>query len=168
MSFGDEDPSETIELAIEYALGQGCLLVAAAGNGGSAVFYPAAVPGVIAVTATNNLDLPWSSTNRGPEVDVAAPGVEIFSTNALGSYTVLSGTSMSTPHVSGVASLLWSVKPELTSIEVTQIITGTAVDVWSPGYDQLTGWGRLSADESMWQAVVDFTYLPVVGPGLAP
>jgi subtilisin family serine protease len=168
MSFGDEDSSETIKLAIEYALSQGCLLVAAAGNGGSSVLYPAAEPGVIAVAATNNLDLPWSSTNRGPEVDIAAPGVAIFSTNAAGSYTVLTGTSMSTPHVSGVASLLWSVRPELTSIEVTQIITTTAVDVWSPGYDQLTGWGRLSADRAMWQAAVDYTYLPSIYSGIAP
>jgi subtilisin family serine protease len=107
MSCGDVESSETIELAVDYAVNKGCLLVAAAGNGGSSVLYPAALPDVIAVSATNNLDLPWSHSNRGAEVDIAAPGVDIFSTTAYGSYTTLSGTSMSTPHVSGVASLIW-------------------------------------------------------------
>lgn len=165
MSFGDDDSSETIELAVDYAVNQGCLLVAAAGNGGSSVLYPAALPDVVAVSATNNLDLPWSYSNRGAEVDIAAPGVEIFSTSAFGSYTKLSGTSMSTPHVSGVASLIWSARPDFSSIEVTHILTTTAVDVWIPGHDPLTGWGRISASQALLQAQVNLIYHPIIRSG---
>jgi len=162
MSFGDEESSETIELAVAYATAQGCLLVAAAGNGGSAVLYPAALPDVVAVSATNNQDLPWSNSNRGAEVDIAAPGVDIFSTNASGSYTILSGTSMATPHVSGVASLIWSKTPEYTSIEVTHVLTTTAIDVWSPGHDPLTGWGRVSASQAIPPELDDMAYFPLM------
>lgn len=162
MSFGDDEPSETIRLAVAYAASQGCLLVAAAGNGGTPVFYPAAYSEVMAVSATDNQDLPWSKSNRGPEVDISAPGVGIFSTNANDSYTILSGTSMATAHVTGVASLIWSVEPVLTPIQVTNILTHTAVDVWSPGHDHLTGWGRVNATQAVRVANNDLIFLPII------
>ena len=126
------------------------------------MLFPASLPDVIAVSATNSNDLPWYNSNRGAEVDVAAPGIDILSTSAYGSYTKLSGTSMSTPHVSGVASLIWSVKPYFSSVEVTHILTTTAVDLWIPGHDPLTGWGRISASDALLQARVDFTYCPII------
>jgi serine protease len=162
MSFGDEKSSQTIEMAVDYARDQGCLMVAAAGNGGLSVLYPAALEDVLAVAATNNQDLPWTFGNQGPEIGIAAPGVDVFSTNALGSYTTLSGTSMSAPHVSGVASLIWSLRPDYSAIDVTQVLTTTAVDVWSPGFDPLTGWGRVNASTAIETVSSTLAYLPLV------
>jgi len=145
LSIGGDEYSQTIVDAIEYARSRGSLVVAAAGNGGGAVMFPARMANVLAVAATDNQDIPWNLSNRGPEIDVAAPGVEIFSTNGAGSYTDLSGTSMSTAHVSGLAALLWSLDSDLVAGEIAEAITVTAVDVWSPGFDHLTGWGRIDA-----------------------
>ena len=162
LSLGGAESSQTIAAAIEYALAAEVLPVAAAGNGGTAVFYPAAFPGVLAVAATDNSDLPWGFSNRGLEVDIAAPGVEIFSTNALGSYSVLTGTSMSTAHVSGLAGLIWSVQPELSVVQVSAVITSTAEDIWSPGWDELTGWGRIDAAEALNGVTIHKIYFPLL------
>lgn len=146
LSLGEKESSRTIEDAVLYARSQGCLIAAAAGNSGSqpaSVLYPAALPGVMAVAATTHNDTPWVYSNRGPEVDVAAPGVDILSASSSGSYYLSSGTSMATPHVSGLAALVWSLQPELTADQVTHVITSTAEDVYTSGWDQRTGWGRI-------------------------
>jgi subtilisin family serine protease len=146
-------PVEAIQDAVLYARSRGCLLVAAAGNNEysqpAPVMYPAASPGVLGVAATSYGDVPWPSSNRGPEVDVAAPGVGIFSTGRSGSYYSSSGTSMATPHVSGLAALLWSLDPTLTADEVTGAITSTARDVHTVGWDERTGWGRIDAQAAI-------------------
>lgn len=163
LSLGGEESSQTIEEAVSYARSQGCLIVAAAGNNKfqpAPVEYPAALPEVLAVAATTDNDSPWSYSNRGPEVDVTAPGVDIFSANRSGSYYFNSGTSMATPHVSGLAALLWSLQPALTVDQVTHVITSTAHDVYTPGWDQRTGWGRIDAQASILHLVqpqVDLT-----------
>jgi subtilisin family serine protease len=152
LSLGGEESSQTIEDAVSYARSQGCLLVAAAGNSESQpapVLYPAALPEVLAVAATTDGDAPWSSSNRGPEVDLAAPGVNIFSTSAYSQYAQMSGTSMATPHVSGLAALLWSLQDALTADQVTHVVTSTAHDVYTPGWDQRTGWGRIDAQAAV-------------------
>jgi subtilisin family serine protease len=126
--------------------------VAAVGNNQSQpapVLYPAALPEVVAVAATTDGDVPWSLGNRGPEVDLAAPGVDIFSTNRSGSYYFGSGTSAATPHVSGLAALLWSLQNTLTADQVTHVITSTAHDVYTSGWDQRTGWGRIDAQAAV-------------------
>ncbi len=69
--------------------------------------------------------------------------------NSTGSYFFSSGTSMSTPHASGVAALVWALHPDWSSVEVSQILTSTAKDVWSGGRDELTGWGRIDASAAI-------------------
>ena len=162
LSIGGEDASQTVENAIDYARNQGCLVAAAVGNSGGAVLFPARLPDVLAVAATDDNDLPWSFSNRGPEVDLSAPGVGIFSANALNSYTVLSGTSMSTAHVSGLASLVWSMNSSLSPDQVVGILNGTAEDVWSPGFDTLTGWGRIDAFAAVNSFNPEYIFFPSV------
>jgi len=142
-------PVQAIEQAVSYARSKGCLLVAAAGNNESyqpaPVIYPAASPGVLAVAATTADDDPWFWSNRGPEVTIAAPGVDILSTSRYNSYATLSGTSMAAPHVSGLAALIWSFDPTLSADGLTRVITSTARDVHTFGWDERTGWGRIDA-----------------------
>jgi subtilisin family serine protease len=166
LSLGGDESSSTVDAAISYAHDQGCLLVAVAGNNSvqpHPVLYPASAPGVLAVAATTDSDVPWSSGNRGSEVDLAAPGVSIYSTSSDGQYASMTGTSMAAPHVSGLAALIWSVQPELTADQVAHVITRTARDVYTPGWDPRTGWGRIDALVAILEFESYHLYLPLVG-----
>ncbi|MEM0199212.1 MAG: S8 family serine peptidase [Desulfurococcaceae archaeon] len=131
--------------AVKYAYSYGVVLVAAAGNEGAAnPSYPAAYPEVIAVGAIDsNYQVPsWS--NRNP--DVVAPGVEILSTWPKNRYAYASGTSMACPHVSGAVAIAQAIrlamgKNRLHPDQVKDLITRTAIDLGSTGYDELYGYG---------------------------
>ncbi len=102
--------NEALEQAINYAWERGCVIVAAAGNTPSGVpVYPAAYPNVIAVSAVDAGDEITRWSNRGDWVQVAAPGVDIYSTLPGGNYGYMSGTSQATALVSGEAALLFTV-----------------------------------------------------------
>ena len=146
LSLGSRDELPATHSAVEYAQQQGCLIIAAAGNDGlSPIDYPARLPDVLAVAATDTSDVRWLHSNYGSDVDVAAPGVEILSANKYGSYNQLTGTSMSTAFVSGLAALIWSLQPAWTANDVAATLTSTAHDVAYSGWDSYTGWGRIDA-----------------------
>lgn len=98
---------QPLEDAVDYALGKGVVMVAAAGNRVKSLTYPAAYGDVIAVAATNPDGTVWSESNDGDFVDVYAPGVGILSTYPDNKYAFLSGSSMATAYVTSVAALAY-------------------------------------------------------------
>jgi subtilisin family serine protease len=146
MSFaGPKDPS--LEHSLKAAYDKGIVLIAAAGNAGpkSPPLYPAADPNVIAVAATDADDNLFARSVRGPHVTIAAPGVDILTTAAGGSYQVVSGTSFSAAYVSGIAALLLERRPKLRPEAVRRILVTTAHDLGAPGRDDLFGDGLADA-----------------------
>jgi len=117
--------------AVAYARGKGCIVVAAAGNEGSAAGagYPARYAGVLGVGAVDSRHARTSFSNYGTGVDVAAPGLAILSTLPGGRYEYMSGTSMASPFVAGVAALLLSSEPSLDATAVVGRILDTATDL---------------------------------------
>jgi thermitase len=149
-SWGGYEESALLHDAIKYAYEKGVLVVAAAGNDARDVkLFPAGYDEVIAVTATNESDYPASFTNFGEWVELAAPGVNIYSTVYDDSYTYMSGTSMACPHVSGVAALVWSQFPNATRDWVRLWLRYTADDLGGPGFDVYYGYGRINAEKAI-------------------
>lgn len=105
MSLGANSGNQALADAVEAMRKGGVILIAAAGNSGGSVGYPAAYPGAIAVAASDSKDKLASFSSRGPTVAVIAPGVAVKSTYMGGAYDTLSGTSMATPHVAGLTAL---------------------------------------------------------------
>src|SRR5207248_2148745 len=106
MGFSSPDYSATLADALSYAWGKGAVLVAATGNSGStAASYPAGMPNVIGVAATDQNDSLAASSNTGSAA-VAAPGQSIYSLQTGGGYGTVSGTSPAAAHVAGLAALL--------------------------------------------------------------
>lgn len=154
ISLGYTSGTAYLRSAVTYASASGAVIVAAAGNTpGVPVYFPARLPEVIAVTATDNRDLLATFCTTGPEVDVAAPGVLIFTTTDSNSqpngYRFETGTSMAAPFVSGIAALLLETAPWLSSSEVRRIIRDTADDRGPAGWDAGYGTGRVNAAQAL-------------------
>jgi subtilisin len=111
MSLGASQGNQALADMVQAMHDAGVTLIAAAGNSGGSVGYPAAYPGAIAVAASDSSDQLASFSSRGPQVAVIAPGVDVYSTYKDGGYETLSGTSMATPHVSGLAALYVATHP---------------------------------------------------------
>ncbi len=147
MSLGSNSDVQAFHSAVDAAYASGVLLVAAAGNDyGGAVSYPAAYDSVVAVSATDSADNLASFSNVGPQVELAAPGVSVLSTYKDGGYATLSGTSMATPHVSGVAALAWEANPLMSNAQVRALLQTTADDLGAAGRDNLFGYGLVDAE----------------------
>jgi thermitase len=156
LSLGFNNDSFILKDYCQYAFDKGCVLVAAAGDSGSAtVQFPAAYDSLcLAVGATDANDTLAPTSNRGPQIDVVAPGVWVFGASfnpakptELRSYTWGNGTSLAAAHVSGAAALLISYKPLLTNLQVMAMIKYTADDVNSAlykGVDNEMGYGRIN------------------------
>ena len=142
----------------DAAYSAGVLVVAAAGNyDNNHGFYPASFAHVISVSATNNNDAKASFSNYGPAVDLSAPGVTIESTYIGATYQTMSGTSMATPHVVGVAALIRSYHPTYTVDEVETALEITALDLGAPGRDDIFGNGRIQAADAVAWVAPDVT-----------
>lgn len=169
LSLGGPSYSLALEEAVAYAYNNGVTVIAAAGNDGNAALgYPAGYnPYVIAVGATQFDETLAPYSNYGPDLDLVAPGGNTLvdqngdgyvdgvlqqtfgnTTNDWG-YWFYQGTSMATPHVSGVAALLISKGTATTPGEVREALQSTAKDLGSPGFDTIYGWGLVNAYDAL-------------------
>ena len=146
MSFAGPRDS-LLEESIKAAAARGAISVAAAGNGGpqAAPAYPAAYPGVIAVTATDVADHLYSQANRGSYISVSAPGVDVLAPSGDHAHQLLSGTSYAAAHVSGIIALMIERYPALDAGTVRLALAAAAVDLGPPGRDDQFGVGRVNA-----------------------
>jgi thermitase len=146
LSLGGECPSPIMDLAVTYAYTSGVTVVAAAGNTGRAgVLCPAAYEPAIAAAATGPSNLQAAFSTYGPEVDLAAPGVGIYSTMPGGGYGYKSGTSMAAPHIAGAAALLASLPRFNTPAIIRTALEATALDLGLTCRDFLYGAGLVQA-----------------------
>ena len=151
MSLGTATYSQALNDTSANAYNAGIILVAAAGNSGDGnlstddVLYPAKFDSVIAVSAIdyNNITPVWSAD--GTEVELAAPGVDIYSAWLNGGYVNASGTSMAAPFVSGVAALIKSKNLSMTPQEIRHTLDYNAIDLGDPGRDRIYGFGLVQA-----------------------
>jgi thermitase len=140
-------PSTTLQQAVANAWsnGNGAVIVAAAGNAGdSTVNYPAGYAEVVSVAATDNRDAHADFSNTNSEVEVAAPGVDVLSTVPGGGYETISGTSMATPHVAGVAGVLRQLFPAENATAIRFRLDAAVNDLGPAGRDTSFGFGRVN------------------------
>ena len=154
MSWGSERRSFVIQDAIDYAYARGAVLVAAAGNSQKpTAIFPAAYRKVIAVASTEQNQQRFYQSNFGASVDIGAPGNVILSTQINNQYRLLTGTSMASPHVAGVAALILAKRPALTHEEVRHILIRTADPVYQEESDALderfVGAGTVNAERAL-------------------
>jgi subtilisin family serine protease len=168
--------TQQLQDAVNLALEKGVVFVSATGNESNRsnktiteVTVPAAYPGVLAVAANTKFDKVANYSNGGPEVEITAPGGgglssegdKIYSTwptyktfegyraGIKGPYALLSGTSMSCPHVSAVAALLLTKEPYLTAQQVRVRILSSTTDIDAKGFDYATGFGKINAYQAL-------------------
>jgi len=166
---GDSTGMDVLHLAIKNAYEQGVLIICAAGNDGvSELSYPAGYKECVAVGATDYFDsLTWYS-QFGQGIEIVAPGGDLnadwnndgyadgilqntcYESGGLPkvdsfAFFFYQGTSMASPHVTGVAALCLSQDPQLSNLDLRRILTGTTIDLGESGYDTVYGFGRLDA-----------------------
>jgi thermitase len=153
LSMARPSPSRALEQAVNEAHDVfGAILVGASGNEGvEGVGYPAAYAGVIAVSAFDHADpnSRASFSNWGPEVSVAAPGVDVFSTHLDGGYATGEGTSFATAFVSGLVALLLSEDSSRTDADIRAILRISADDLPDGDTPNWDGWGRLNIGKAL-------------------
>lgn len=174
--------TQALKDAVDLAISKGIVFISATGNESAratgfieAVTVPAAYPNVIAVSAVTERDKVANYSNGGPEVEIAAPGggglategKKIYSTwptyvtfegyraGIRGPYAYLSGTSMSCPHVSAAAALLFSRYPNMTGQQVRVRLLSTAKEIGQNGFDSNVGYGKLDVYDALTESSHD-------------
>lgn len=148
---GVDHPS--VDSAGTYIREQGGLLFWAAGNDGQLI-SGSDHEDVIVVSSTDALDNKASSSNYGELVDIAAPGISIWSTTRGGGYAAWSGTSMAAPVAAGVGAMIWSADPNLAPAEVEQALFDSCEDIGAAGEDIEFGHGRVNLHRALTDVVV--------------
>lgn len=167
LSLGSAFPSNIVEDAVNYAYDKGVVVVAANGNSGGSIGYPAAYPNVIAVSAVDSKDKIANFSSRGPQTAIAAPGVNILQqticegsdgTDGCGEFKAFNGTSMATPHVSAAAALL--VGQGITEPSAVRAKLQSTADAKKDA--NLYGAGILRADSAVKSTILSHTIIKLV------
>jgi len=167
MCLGTYGDSHILKDAIDYAIEAGVVLVGAAGNDAvEGVVYPAKYEGVIAVAAVDGVQRHLYFSNRGEEVDLAAPGMAVNAAGPEDGTILFSGTSAAVPFVSGTVAWLLSENPDMKAEDVTALLRAYADDAGAPGTDDKYGEGVLNIErianrnvEGIYNAAVGSPYL---------
>ncbi|GAB7036285.1 MULTISPECIES: S8 family serine peptidase [Catenuloplanes] len=155
-----------VRTAVQNAVAGNVVVVFAAGNDNTNTDvtpqYPGVYPEVIAVAALDQNGARATFSNFGTNVDVAAPGVNIWSSKPDDTHGFLNGTSMAAPHVAGLAALVWSAAPELSGAEIRAVVEDTcdSVDALNPGFAGQLGRGRVNAGRAVELAQFMAGYVP--------
>jgi len=169
MSLGGTDNDPALKAVIQKVAGQeNIIIVAAAGNNASHIlFYPAAYPEVISVSAVGANNQAALYTNFGNSIDIAAPGgdqsvddgiistlVELSGDNRQSSYEHYQGTSVAAPHVAGVLALMKTIYPKLTNQQLQNLLISGLItdDLGHKGKDDFYGYGLINAYKAVYQA----------------
>ncbi len=159
LSLGYVGPPDTYyESNINSAVSRGVTVVVAAGNDNiTSGAYPSDFASTISVINTTNYASPTEYcknyySNYGANKDISAPGTNINSTVPGNGYGSLSGTSMASPLVAGVVGMMLYANPQLSPAQVRSILTGTATDLYTKGFDIYTAWGNVNAQAAVARA----------------
>lgn len=151
LSLGTSTHSSTLQQVVDKAYNRGILVVAAAGNNGTAngsgdtVEYPARYASAIAVAATDSSNQRASFSATGDAVEVAAPGVSIASTYLNNGYASISGTSMATPYAAATLALLKEAYPAYSASQLRSLLQETVADLGATGKDTYYGYGLVQS-----------------------
>lgn len=151
MSLGTTLRDPLLEALVTVAFGSGSLVVAAAGNDGdrgSPLEYPASIPHVLTVGATNEQGRKAAFSSVSSYLDLGAPGqqipVAVPAAYDPSGYTTFSGTSFAAPLTAGAAAWVWTARPSLDVTQLFDVMRASARDIESPGFDALSGFGQLN------------------------
>jgi hypothetical protein len=136
-----------LKTVVEAIIERQVILVAAVGNAGPRAkpLYPAGYDGVIAVTAVDKGRNAYRRANRGEHVDIAAPGVNVWTAASISGARPKSGTSFAAPFVSAAAAVLLAERPDFASAQIAEELSELAQDIGAPGKDEVFGSGLLDA-----------------------
>lgn len=153
LSLGSNEKDPAIEQAIYEAIRKGSLVVAAAGNdgdAGNARSYPASIPHVLTVGASDRSNGVAAFSGRSQYIDLVAPGVDMPIATALGKgWTVGDGTSFAAPLVAGAAAWVWTVRPTLDAGQLFEVMRRSATDLAPAGRDDASGFGLLNVPAAL-------------------
>jgi len=146
MSFGGSGYDGAFDAACSGAMVTGIILIAAAGNTGTnSVLYPAKFGSVMAISSVDSSSKIAATSAYGPEIDLAAPGVSIYSTYNNGGYATMSGTSMACPHVAGTAAQILGEHGSLSVDNLIGVLIAQGEDLGTLGRDDFYGHGLVDA-----------------------
>jgi subtilisin family serine protease len=148
LSLGGTYANPLTEEAVRYAVSNNVLVIASSGNDGENIaMYPASFDQVISVGSVDSSSKRSLFSNYHERLDLVAPGTDIYTTAVDGKYTVVSGTSFSAPHVSGIAALYRSVYPDIDAMLLKMALESSARDLGETGFDWYYGHGLVDANK---------------------
>lgn len=147
-SLGTTYNSVAFKQRVDEAKEKGIIVVAAAGNTGNEMRYPALYDSVVAVSATNDQNQLATFSSRGVNIDLSAPGQNVMSTHLNNGYKKMSGTSMAAPYVSGMLALYKEAYPHKTANQIVELAYSNALDLGAEGHDRLFGHGIIQFPNS--------------------